>query len=117
MSDNVVRAVEALVKAASCGRNHVTVGEPVTVIERCPTISATGSPLGRQAHTPPNVRRVIDAGSVFVVAPVFKAAVVANHRGLVLPALTRRNIHGLGSRRPVAKVFPAKAMGVRPTCA
>jgi 2-dehydro-3-deoxyphosphogluconate aldolase/(4S)-4-hydroxy-2-oxoglutarate aldolase len=59
---------------------------------------------------------VIDAGSVFVVTPVFKAAVidVCNHRGVcvVAGALTPTEIFtAWEAGADVVKVFPAKAMG------
>ena len=102
-SDNVVAAVEALVEGGiPVAEITMTVPGAVTVIERC------------AAHF--GDRITLGAGSVFVVTPVFKAAVVevCKHRGVcvVVGALTPTEIFtAWEAGADVVKVFPAKAMG------
>jgi 2-dehydro-3-deoxyphosphogluconate aldolase/(4S)-4-hydroxy-2-oxoglutarate aldolase len=117
-ADNVVRAVEALADGGiPAAEITMTVPGAVDVIRRCAahfgdriTLGA-GSVTGAAACT-----EVIDAGSVFVVTPVFKAAVidVCRQRGVfvVAGALTPTEIFmAWEAGADVVKVFPAKALG------
>jgi len=117
-SDNVVRAVEALVVGGiPVAEITMTVPGAVKVIERCAAHFGDRITLGAGSVTSADMCiEVIDAGSVFVVTPVFKAAVIdaCKHRGIcvVAGALTPTEIvMAWEAGADVVKVFPAKAMG------
>jgi 2-dehydro-3-deoxyphosphogluconate aldolase / (4S)-4-hydroxy-2-oxoglutarate aldolase len=117
-SDNVVRAVEALVEGGiPVAEITMTVPGAVTVIERCAAHFGDRITLGAGSVTGAGMCiEVIDAGIVFVVTPVFKAAVIdaCKHRGVcvVAGALTPTEIFmAWEAGADVVKVFPAKAMG------
>ncbi len=117
-SDNVVRAVEALVEGGiPVAEITMTVPGAVTVIERCAAHFGDRITLGAGSVTSADMCiEVIDAGSVFVVTPVFKAAVIeaCKHRGVcvIAGALTPTEIFmAWEAGADVVKVFPAKAMG------
>ena len=117
-SDNVVRAVEALVEGGiPVAEITMTVPGAVTVIERCAAHFGDRITLGAGSVTSADMCiEVIDAGSVFVVTPVFKAAVIdiCKHRGVcvIAGALTPTEIvSAWEAGADVVKVFPAKAMG------
>ncbi len=117
-SDNVLRAVEALVEGGiPVAEITMTVPGAVAVIERCAAHFGDRITLGAGSVTTADMCiEVIDAGSVFVVTPVFKAAVigVCKQRGIcaVVGALTPTEIFtAWEAGADVIKVFPAKAMG------
>ena len=117
-SDNVMRAVEALVEGGiPVAEITMTVPGAVTVIERCAAHFGDRVTLGAGSVTSADMcTEVIDAGSVFVVTPVFKAAVieVCKRRGVcvVAGALTPTEIFtAWEAGADAVKVFPAKAMG------
>jgi len=117
-ADNVVRAVEALVDGGiPVAEITMTVPGAVTVIKRCAAHFGDRITLGAGSVTSADMcNEVIDAGSGFVVTPVFKAAVVdvCKRRGvcIVSGALTPTEIFmAWEAGADVVKVFPAKAMG------
>ncbi|HEX5680150.1 MAG TPA: bifunctional 4-hydroxy-2-oxoglutarate aldolase/2-dehydro-3-deoxy-phosphogluconate aldolase [Desulfobacterales bacterium] len=117
-SDNVVRAVEALVEGGiPVAEITMTVPGAVKVIERCAAHFGDRITLGAGSVTSADIcTEVIDAGSVFVVTPVFKAAVieVCKRRGVcvIAGALTPTEIVSAWEvGADVIKVFPAKALG------
>jgi 2-dehydro-3-deoxyphosphogluconate aldolase / (4S)-4-hydroxy-2-oxoglutarate aldolase len=117
-SDNVLRAVEALVEGGiPVAEITMTVPGAVTVIARCAAHFGDRITLGAGSVTSAGMcSEVIDAGSVFVVTPVFKAAVidVCKQRGVcvVAGALTPTEIFSAWEAgADVVKVFPARAMG------
>jgi 2-dehydro-3-deoxyphosphogluconate aldolase/(4S)-4-hydroxy-2-oxoglutarate aldolase len=117
-SDNVLRAVEALVEGGiPVAEITMTVPGAVAVIERCAALFGDRITLGAGSVTTADMcTEVIDAGSVFVVTPVFKAAVidVCKRRDVcvVVGALTPTEIFAAWEAgADVIKVFPAKAMG------
>lgn len=117
-ADNVVRAVEALVDGGiPVAEITMTVPGAVTVIKRCAAHFGDRITLGAGSVTSVDMcNEVIDAGSGFVVTPVFKAAVVdvCKRRGvcIVSGALTPTEIFmAWEAGADVVKVFPAKAMG------
>ena len=117
-SDNVLAAVEALVEGGiPVAEITMTVPGAVTVIERCAAHFGDRITLGAGSVTSAGMcTEVIDAGSVFVVSPIFKAAVidVCQRRGVcvVAGALTPTEIFmAWEAGADVVKVFPAKAMG------
>jgi 2-dehydro-3-deoxyphosphogluconate aldolase/(4S)-4-hydroxy-2-oxoglutarate aldolase len=117
-ADNVVRAVEALVEGGiPVAEITMTVPGAVRVIERCAAHFGDRITLGAGSVTSADMcTEVIDAGSVFVVSPIFKAAVidVCQRRGVcvVAGALTPTEIFmAWEAGADVVKVFPAKAMG------
>jgi 2-dehydro-3-deoxyphosphogluconate aldolase/(4S)-4-hydroxy-2-oxoglutarate aldolase len=117
-ADNVVRAVEALVEGGiPVAEITMTVPEAVTVIQRCTGHFGNRITLGAGTVTSAVMcNEVIDAGCVFVVTPVFKAAVVdvCKRRGVcvVSGALTPTEIFSAWEAgADVVKVFPVRAMG------
>jgi 2-dehydro-3-deoxyphosphogluconate aldolase/(4S)-4-hydroxy-2-oxoglutarate aldolase len=117
-SDNVLAAVEALVEGGiPVAEITMTVPGAVTVIERCAAHFGDRITLGAGSVTSADMCiEVIDAGSVFIVTPVFKAAVIeaCKHRGVcvIAGALTPTEIASAWEAgADVVKVFPAKAMG------
>jgi len=117
-ADHVVRAVEALVDGGiPVAEITMTVPGAVKVIERCAAHFGDRITLGAGSVTSADMcTEVIDAGSVFAVTPVFKAAVidVCRQRGVcvVAGALTPTEIFTAWEvGADVVKVFPAKAMG------
>jgi len=117
-ADNVVRAVGALVDGGiPVAEITMTVPGAVTVIKRCAAHFGDRITLGAGSVTSADMcNEVIDAGSGFVVTPVFKAAVVdvCKRRGvcIVSGALTPTEIFmAWEAGADVVKVFPAKAMG------
>jgi 2-dehydro-3-deoxyphosphogluconate aldolase/(4S)-4-hydroxy-2-oxoglutarate aldolase len=117
-ADNVVRAVEALAEGGlPVAEITMTVPGAVEVIRRCAAHFGGRVTLGAGSVTSAAAcAEVIDAGSVFVVTPVFKAAVVdvCRQRGVcvVVGALTPTEIFtAWEAGADVVKVFPAKAMG------
>jgi 2-dehydro-3-deoxyphosphogluconate aldolase/(4S)-4-hydroxy-2-oxoglutarate aldolase len=116
--DNVVLAVAALVEGGiPVAAITMTVPGAVMVIERCAAHFGDRITLGAGSVTSADMcMAVIDAGSVFVVTPVFKPAVidVCRQRGVcvVAGALTPTEIHmAWEAGADVVKVFPARAMG------
>jgi 2-dehydro-3-deoxyphosphogluconate aldolase/(4S)-4-hydroxy-2-oxoglutarate aldolase len=116
--ENVVIAVAALVEGGiPVAEITMTVPGAVKVIERCAAHFGDRITLGAGSVTDPETcMAVIDAGSVFVVTPVFKPAVidVCRRRGVcvVAGALTPTEIvNAWEAGADVVKVFPAKAMG------
>jgi 2-dehydro-3-deoxyphosphogluconate aldolase/(4S)-4-hydroxy-2-oxoglutarate aldolase len=116
--DNVVLAVAALVEGGiPVAEITMTVPGAVTVIERCAAHFGERITLGAGSVTSVDMcMEVIDAGSVFVVTPVFKPAVidVCRQRGVcvVVGALTPTEIiMAWEAGADVVKVFPAKAVG------
>jgi 2-dehydro-3-deoxyphosphogluconate aldolase/(4S)-4-hydroxy-2-oxoglutarate aldolase len=117
-ADNVVRTVEALVEGGiPAAEITMTVPGAVRVIKRCAAHFGDRITLGAGSVTSADMcTEVIDAGSVFVVTPVFKAAVIdiCRQRGVcvVAGALTPTEIFMTWEAgADVVKVFPAKAMG------
>jgi 2-dehydro-3-deoxyphosphogluconate aldolase / (4S)-4-hydroxy-2-oxoglutarate aldolase len=117
-ADNVVRAVEALLEGGiPVAEITMTVPGAVEVIARCSAHFGQRITLGAGSVTSAEMcMNVIDAGSVFVVTPVFKAAVieVCKRRDVcvVAGALTPTEIFAAWEAgADVVKVFPAKAMG------
>ena len=117
-SDNVLAAVEALVEGGiPVAEITMTVPGAVTVIERCAAHFGDRITLGAGSVTSADMCiEVIDAGSVFIVTPVFKAAVIeaCKHRGVcvIAGALTPTEIASAWEAgADVVKVFRAKAMG------
>jgi len=117
-SDNVLAAVEALVEGGiPVAEITMTVPGAVTVIERCAAHFGDRITLGAGSVTSADMCiEVIDAGSVFIVTPVFKAAVIeaCKHRGVcvIAGALTPTEIASAWEAgADVVKVFPVKAMG------
>jgi 2-dehydro-3-deoxyphosphogluconate aldolase / (4S)-4-hydroxy-2-oxoglutarate aldolase len=117
-AENVVRAVAALVEGGiPVAEITMTVPGAVEVIARCSEHFGDRVTLGAGSVTSAEICiDVIDAGSVFVVTPVFKAAVieVCKRRGVcvVVGALTPTEIFAAWEAgADVVKVFPAKAMG------
>jgi 2-dehydro-3-deoxyphosphogluconate aldolase / (4S)-4-hydroxy-2-oxoglutarate aldolase len=117
-ADNVVRAVEALVEGGiAVAEITMTVPGAVKVIKRCAAHFGDRITLGAGSVTSAEMcTEVIDAGSVFVVTPVFESAVidVCKQRGVcvVAGALTPTEIFmAWEAGADVVKVFPAKAMG------
>jgi 2-dehydro-3-deoxyphosphogluconate aldolase/(4S)-4-hydroxy-2-oxoglutarate aldolase len=116
--DNVVLAVAALVEGGiPVAEITMTVPGAVTAIERCASHFGERITLGAGSVTRVDMcMEVIDAGSVFVVTPVFKPAVIeaCRRRGVcvVAGALTPTEIvMAWEAGADVIKVFPAKAMG------
>jgi 2-dehydro-3-deoxyphosphogluconate aldolase/(4S)-4-hydroxy-2-oxoglutarate aldolase len=117
-ADNVVRAVEALLEGGiPVAEITMTVPGAVMVIARCSAHFGERVTLGAGSVTSAAIcSEVIDAGSVFVVTPVFKAAVieVCKRRDVcvIAGALTPTEIFAAWEAgADVVKVFPAKAMG------
>jgi 2-dehydro-3-deoxyphosphogluconate aldolase/(4S)-4-hydroxy-2-oxoglutarate aldolase len=117
-ADNVVRAVEALLEGGiPVAEITMTVPGAVEAIARCSAHFGERITLGAGSVTSTAMcSEVIDAGSVFVVTPVFKAAVivVCKRRDVcvVAGALTPTEIFmAWEAGADVVKVFPAKAMG------
>lgn len=117
-ADNVLRAVEALAAGGiPVAEITMTVPGAVTVIQRCAAHFGDRITLGAGSVTSAGIcESAIDAGSVFVVSPVFKAEVieVCNRRDVcvVAGALTPTEIFSAWEAgADVVKVFPAKAMG------
>jgi 2-dehydro-3-deoxyphosphogluconate aldolase / (4S)-4-hydroxy-2-oxoglutarate aldolase len=117
-SDNVVAAVEALVEGGiPVAEITMTVPGAVKVIARCAAHFGDRITLGAGSVTSADMcTEVIDAGSVFVVTPVFNPAVidVCKQRGVcvIAGALTPTEIFtAWEAGADVVKVFPAKAMG------
>jgi len=117
-ADNVMRAVEALLEGGiPVAEITMTVPGAVNVIKRCASHFGDRITLGAGSVTSADTcTAVIDAGSVFVVTPVFKAAVIdiCKRRGVcvVAGALTPTEIFmAWEAGADVVKVFPAKAMG------
>jgi 2-dehydro-3-deoxyphosphogluconate aldolase/(4S)-4-hydroxy-2-oxoglutarate aldolase len=116
--DNVVRTVEALAEGGiPAVEITLTVPGAVKVIQRCAAHFGERITLGAGSVTSAGMcAEVIDAGSVFVVTPVFKPEVIAacNGRGVcvVAGALTPTEIfRAWKAGADIVKVFPAKAMG------
>lgn len=116
--DNVVRAVEALMEGGiPVAEITMTVPGAVNVIERCAAHFGDRITLGAGSVTHAHMcAEVIDAGSVFVVTPVFKKEVieVCKQRSIcvIAGALTPTEIFAAWEAgADVVKVFPAKAMG------
>jgi len=116
--DNVVLAVAALMEGGiPVAEITMTVPGAVKVIERCAAHFGDRITLGAGSVTSVDMCiEVIDAGSVFVVTPVFKPAVIniCRRRGVcvVAGALTPTEIvMAWEAGADVVKVFPAKAMG------
>lgn len=116
--DNVLRAVEALAEGGiPVAEITMTVPGAIEVIRRCAAHFGDRITLGAGSVTSAEVcTAVIDAGSVFVVTPVFKAAVIDICRRrdvcVVAGALTPTEIFmAWEAGADVVKVFPAKAMG------
>jgi 2-dehydro-3-deoxyphosphogluconate aldolase/(4S)-4-hydroxy-2-oxoglutarate aldolase len=117
-ADNVVRAVEALLEGGiPVAEITMTVPGAIKVIKRCAAHFGERITLGAGSVTSAAIcSEVIDAGSVFVVTPVFKAAVIAVCKRrdvcVVAGALTPTEIFvAWEAGADVVKVFPAKAMG------
>jgi 2-dehydro-3-deoxyphosphogluconate aldolase/(4S)-4-hydroxy-2-oxoglutarate aldolase len=117
-ADNVVRAVEALAKGGiPVAEITMTVPGAIQVIQRCSVHFGDRITLGAGSVTSAGIcESAIDAGSVFVVSPVFKPEVieVCNRRDVcvVAGALTPTEIFSAWEAgADVVKVFPAKAMG------
>ena len=117
-ADNVVRTVEALAKGGiPAAEITMTVPGAVTVIERCAAHFGDRISLGAGSVTSAGMcTEAIDAGSVFIVTPVFRSAVieVCKRRDvcIVVGALTPTEIFAAWEAgADVVKVFPAKAMG------
>jgi 2-dehydro-3-deoxyphosphogluconate aldolase/(4S)-4-hydroxy-2-oxoglutarate aldolase len=117
-ADHVVAAVEALLEGGiPVAEITMTVPNAVAVIGRCADRFGGRITLGAGSVTGSDMAmQVIDAGSVFVVTPVFKPAVidVCKQRGVcvVAGALTPTEILlAWEAGADVVKVFPAKAMG------
>jgi 2-dehydro-3-deoxyphosphogluconate aldolase/(4S)-4-hydroxy-2-oxoglutarate aldolase len=116
--DHVLRAVEALAQGGiPVAEITMTVPGAVAVIKRCAAHFGDRITLGAGSVTGAAMcTEVIDAGSVFVVTPVFKAAVIdlCRSRGVcvVAGALTPTEIFtAWEAGADVVKVFPVKAMG------
>ena len=116
--DNVVRAVEALLEGGiPVAEITMTVPGAVQVIKRCVAYFGDRITLGAGSVTSADMcSEVIAAGSVFVVTPVLKLAVidVCKRCGVcaVAGALTPTEIFAAWEAgADVVKVFPAKAMG------
>jgi 2-dehydro-3-deoxyphosphogluconate aldolase/(4S)-4-hydroxy-2-oxoglutarate aldolase len=117
-ADNVVRAVEALAEGGiPVAEITMTVPGAIQVIQRCSVHFGDRITLGAGSVTSAEIcASAIDAGSVFIVSPVFKADVieVCNRRDVcaVAGALTPTEIFSAWEAgADVVKVFPAKAMG------
>jgi 2-dehydro-3-deoxyphosphogluconate aldolase/(4S)-4-hydroxy-2-oxoglutarate aldolase len=117
-ADNVVRAVGALMAGGiPVAEITMTVPGAVEVIARCAAHFGERITLGAGSVTSAAVcSEVIDAGSVFVVTPVLRPAVieVCASRSVcaVVGALTPSEIFmAWEAGADVVKVFPAKAMG------
>jgi len=117
-ADNVVRAVEALVEGGiPVAEITMTVPGAIQVIQHCSDHFGDRITLGAGSVTSAGVcASAIDAGSVFIVSPVFKAEVIeiCNRRNVcvVAGALTPSEIFSAWEAgADVVKVFPAKAMG------
>jgi 2-dehydro-3-deoxyphosphogluconate aldolase/(4S)-4-hydroxy-2-oxoglutarate aldolase len=115
---HVVSAVEALLEGGiPIAEITMTVPGAVEVIARCAAHFGERITLGAGSVASAAVcREVIDAGSVFVVTPVFKPAVidVCGQSGIcvIAGALTPTEIFAAWEAGADAvKVFPAKAMG------
>jgi 2-dehydro-3-deoxyphosphogluconate aldolase/(4S)-4-hydroxy-2-oxoglutarate aldolase len=116
--DNVVLAVAALVEGGiPVAEITMTVPGAVKVIERCAAHFGDRITLGAGSVTSADIcMDVIDAGSVFVVTPVFKPAVieVCRRRGVcvVAGALTPTEIvMAWEAGADVVKVFPGQGHG------
>jgi 2-dehydro-3-deoxyphosphogluconate aldolase/(4S)-4-hydroxy-2-oxoglutarate aldolase len=117
-SDNVIRAVEALVEGGiPVAEITMTVPDAVNVIARCVAHFGDQVTLGVGSVTHADMcAEVIDAGCVFVVTPVFVPGVidVCKRQGVcvVAGALTPTEIFmAWEAGADVIKVFPAKVMG------
>jgi 2-dehydro-3-deoxyphosphogluconate aldolase/(4S)-4-hydroxy-2-oxoglutarate aldolase len=117
-ADNVVRAVEALAEGGiPVAEITMTVPGAIQVIQRCSAHFADRVTLGAGSVTSAEIcTSAIDAGSVFIVSPVFKAEVieVCNRRTVcvVAGALTPTEIFSAWEAgADVVKVFPAKSLG------
>ncbi|MCU0590700.1 MAG: bifunctional 4-hydroxy-2-oxoglutarate aldolase/2-dehydro-3-deoxy-phosphogluconate aldolase [Desulfobacterales bacterium] len=117
-ADNVVRAVEALAEGGiPVAEITMTVPGAIQVIQHCAAHFGDRITLGAGSVTSAGVcASAIDAGSVFIVSPVFKADVieVCNRRNVcvIAGALTPTEIFSAWEAgADVVKVFPAKAMG------
>jgi 2-dehydro-3-deoxyphosphogluconate aldolase/(4S)-4-hydroxy-2-oxoglutarate aldolase len=116
--DNVLRTVEALAEGGiPAAEITLTVPGAVKVIQRCVAHFGERITLGAGSVTSAKMcTEVIDAGSVFVVTPVFKREVIAvcNVRAVcvVTGALTPTEIfEAWKAGADIIKVFPVKAMG------
>jgi 2-dehydro-3-deoxyphosphogluconate aldolase/(4S)-4-hydroxy-2-oxoglutarate aldolase len=117
-ADNVVAAVAALLEGGiPVAEITLTVPKAAEVIKRCAAQFGDRITLGAGSVTSADMcMDVIDAGSVFVVTPVFRPAVidVCRSRGacVIAGALTPTEIvTAWEAGADVIKVFPAKAMG------
>jgi 2-dehydro-3-deoxyphosphogluconate aldolase/(4S)-4-hydroxy-2-oxoglutarate aldolase len=117
-ADNVVLAVEALVAGGiPVAEITMTVPGAGAVIRRCASHFGDRITLGAGSVTSAAMcTEVIDAGSVFVVTPVFTAEVIAVCKRrevcVIAGALTPSEIFAAWEAGADAvKVFPAKAMG------
>jgi 2-dehydro-3-deoxyphosphogluconate aldolase/(4S)-4-hydroxy-2-oxoglutarate aldolase len=117
-ADNVVAAVAALLEGGiPVAEITLTVPKAAEVIKRCAAQFGDRITLGAGSVTSADMcMQVIDAGSVFVVTPVFKPAVidVCRSRGVcvVVGALTPTEIlMAWEAGADAVKVFPAKALG------
>lgn len=117
-ADNVMRAVEALAEGGiPVAEITMTVPGAIQVIQRCSVHFGGRITLGAGSVTSAGIcASAIDAGSVFIVSPVFKPEVieVCNRRKVcvVAGALTPTEIFSAWEAgADVVKVFPAKAMG------
>jgi 2-dehydro-3-deoxyphosphogluconate aldolase/(4S)-4-hydroxy-2-oxoglutarate aldolase len=117
-ADNIVRAVEALAEGGiPVAEITMTVPGAIQVIQRCTAYFGDRITLGAGSVTSAAIcTKAIDAGSVFVVSPVFKTEVieVCNRRDVcvVAGALTPTEIFSAWEAgADVVKVFPVKAMG------
>lgn len=117
-ADNVVRAVGALLEGGiPVAEITMTVPDAVTVIQRCAAYFGDRITLGAGSVTSAGMcASAIDAGSVFVVSPVFRPEVIEvcnrRHVCVVAGALTPTEIFSAWEAgADVVKVFPAKAMG------
>jgi 2-dehydro-3-deoxyphosphogluconate aldolase/(4S)-4-hydroxy-2-oxoglutarate aldolase len=118
LAANVMGTVEALLEGGiPVAEITMTVPGAVEVIARCVAHFGERVTLGAGSVTSAEMcTDVIDAGSVFVVTPVLKTAVieVCRSRGVcaVAGALTPTEIFAAWEAgADVVKVFPAKAMG------
>jgi 2-dehydro-3-deoxyphosphogluconate aldolase/(4S)-4-hydroxy-2-oxoglutarate aldolase len=116
--DNVVRTVEALAEGGiPAAEITLTVPGAVKIIQRCAAHFGERITLGAGSVTSAKMcTEVIDAGSLFVVTPIFKQEVIAvcNARAVcvVAGALTPTEIfEAWKAGADIIKVFPVKAMG------
>ena len=116
--ENVIRAVEALVEGGiPVAEITMTVPDAIKVIQRCVAHFGDRITLGVGSVTHADMcAKVIDAGCVFVVSPVFVPSVIdaCKCRGVcvVAGALTPTEIFmAWEAGADVIKVFPVKVMG------